>query len=993
MRRFDASPSTSPARKRQRLLLSSPTYDAQFCDLSQEDLAACDELEARLSQSSSAVHDQSSQNPLLQYSKLHDDPENPFADNNDSSKPENSSVVKFAGFGSAAALRPSKDIPNYATGFSSVSKGFALAASLHTHSDTTEHIETAPHPSATGFAGFGSAALMLQDKDELKRDFQRSPSPEAPPEPDYDAWFAPASDVAQVAFQTAASVISTDPQSAPIGFMKASNKGFIAPSTAALVDAKKKLERWSEDMGETPDSGPVTTKSHLGSENLFKSASEFNIPHSRGASPERPALRTLDNAIYNTPATPSPASFSRPSSSVAFSSSAIGSVNGKALTKPRPFKSPLLPASARNASVAKSGFAHASSPLNPGARPPPSFASASSQHPLVAPSFTPQTPLRPGPSSASFVTPMRLGMPSSVGSRLSKNRPAFQTPFKAGMKPGEPGRVLLEAREKAKAAESSLAMSVPGKQGNDRPAGNMNRAGKQFFDLTKPASRQTLLSSGLMPQQYTSERLENFGIVVSELKQMTPMLALYYSFHTPSTTDPSNAPPSPPKQLGSPAVLDELLSRGCHLATKPWIDNHWALILWKLAGMVCLDPSSETDPRTKRWCWDEVMRQMLYRYERELNGGARPPLRRIATQDSPAASPMVLCVSNISWGEPGMTEDGLPLPPHPELEVTDGWYRLRAQVDIPLARAVRRGVIRVGRKIGVVGAKLHSERKEASEVLEAYNSTNLVLSGNSSHLVPWHTKLGFHSEPWIATMHSLTGDGGVVAALDFVILKTYPIAFLEFREDENGEKQREGPRNEREETETQEKWTRRREVHENTLREELSKKEMRFQGYAERMEQRAGPQFVPTEDGEPTDELEELYDELEDPAAAGAVLSRVRGNTAGWFARFILDRLEKERERASEEIDQELKRVCPPREVRNFRVLVVQDACTSRRGATRSAQLTVWDVLGLGESLDVGKRFVTTNLMPTSQSAWMGCCESGSEIYLSTRRDTRWKRL
>lgn len=56
-------------------------------------------------------------------------------------------------------------------------------------------------------------------------------------------------------------------------------------------------------------------------------------------------------------------------------------------------------------------------------------------------------------------------------------------------------------------------------------------------------------------------------------------------------------------------------------------------------------------------------------------------------------------------------------------------------------------------------------------MLEAYNSTKLVLSGNSSHLVPWHAKLGFQTSPWVATMNSLTADGGMVAAMDLVILK------------------------------------------------------------------------------------------------------------------------------------------------------------------------------------------------------------------------------
>jgi len=67
---------------------------------------------------------------------------------------------------------------------------------------------------------------------------------------------------------------------------------------------------------------------------------------------------------------------------------------------------------------------------------------------------------------------------------------------------------------------------------------------------------------------------------------------------------------------------------------------------------------------------------------------------------------MVLCVSDILWSGGGVTDDGLKIEPYPELELTDGWYRLRAQVDLPIARAVRRDVIRVGRKLGFAGAKV-----------------------------------------------------------------------------------------------------------------------------------------------------------------------------------------------------------------------------------------------------------------------------------------------
>jgi breast cancer 2 susceptibility protein len=96
------------------------------------------------------------------------------------------------------------------------------------------------------------------------------------------------------------------------------------------------------------------------------------------------------------------------------------------------------------------------------------------------------------------------------------------------------------------------------------------------------------------------------------LKQITLQTAQYYSFHTASSM-PTPTYSAPSTTLGPAEALKELLDRGCTLATKPWVDNHWSLILWKLAGMVNLDPSKEANMDEKRWCWAEVVRQLLYR--------------------------------------------------------------------------------------------------------------------------------------------------------------------------------------------------------------------------------------------------------------------------------------------------------------------------------------------------------------------------------------------
>ncbi len=92
------------------------------------------------------------------------------------------------------------------------------------------------------------------------------------------------------------------------------------------------------------------------------------------------------------------------------------------------------------------------------------------------------------------------------------------------------------------------------------------------------------------------------------LNQITPETAVYYVFHNTSTRN------SKPKDLGPPEALKELHDRGCTLATKPWVDNHWCLILWKLAGTVVLDPEKEVTPEMRRWSWTEVIHQLLYRY-------------------------------------------------------------------------------------------------------------------------------------------------------------------------------------------------------------------------------------------------------------------------------------------------------------------------------------------------------------------------------------------
>ncbi|KAI5114831.1 hypothetical protein M0805_009730, partial [Coniferiporia weirii] len=324
--------------------------------------------------------------------------------------------------------------------------------------------------------------------------------------------------------------------------------------------------------------------------------------------------------------------------------------------------------------------------------------------------------------------------------------------------------------------------------------------------------------------------------------------------------------------------------------SREWVDNHWALVLWKLAGLACLEPERERTP-DRRWCWRSVLTQLETRYDRELERGSRPPLRLIAAQDAPAGSPLVLVVTRVMWTQPERVADNgrVVEDAAAELEVSDGWYRLRASVDAPIARAVCRGTIKPGRKIAVAGAKLDNDKKEPSEILQAYDACTLLLSGNGTHLAPWHAKLGFQAEPFVATLGSLTPDGGSVPLVDFIIEKTYPVAFLEFISSPDGKKTPQGPRSEAEEAEIEDQWRRRRDTEESKLRDELSARWGRWEGFTDRLENAAGGRFRPSEDDMPPDHIDDLFDEL-DALPAGEVGAFVRNlspDECGWLARFL----------------------------------------------------------------------------------------------------------
>lgn len=60
----------------------------------------------------------------------------------------------------------------------------------------------------------------------------------------------------------------------------------------------------------------------------------------------------------------------------------------------------------------------------------------------------------------------------------------------------------------------------------------------------------------------------------------------------------------------------------------------------------------------------------------------------------------------------------------------------------------------------------------------------------------------------------------------------------------------------------------------------------------------------------PPDHVEDLYEDLENTSELGPILARLTPEESGWLARYVRAKIEKDREQAGEEIEQELKVIC-----------------------------------------------------------------------------------
>ncbi|XP_024011976.1 protein BREAST CANCER SUSCEPTIBILITY 2 homolog B [Eutrema salsugineum] len=234
--------------------------------------------------------------------------------------------------------------------------------------------------------------------------------------------------------------------------------------------------------------------------------------------------------------------------------------------------------------------------------------------------------------------------------------------------------------------------------------------------------------------------------------------------------------------VGAETFLQMLAECGASLqqVSRKWVTNHYRWIVWKLA---CYETYYPAKCRGNFLTITNVLEELKYRYEREVNHGHCSAIKRILSGDAPASSMMVLAVSAINPKTDNDSQEthGSDSGSNMKVELTDGWYSMKAALDVMLTKQLNAGKLFVGQKLRILGAGLSGWANPTSP-LEAVvsNTICLLLNINGTYRAHWADRLGFCKEVGVPlAFNCIKCNGGPVPKTLAGITRIYPILYKE----------------------------------------------------------------------------------------------------------------------------------------------------------------------------------------------------------------------
>ncbi|KAL4189586.1 hypothetical protein AMTRI_Chr08g207900 [Amborella trichopoda] len=407
-------------------------------------------------------------------------------------------------------------------------------------------------------------------------------------------------------------------------------------------------------------------------------------------------------------------------------------------------------------------------------------------------------------------------------------------------------------------------------------------------------------------------------------------------------------------------------------ATKKWVSNHYKWIVWKLA---CLEKGYPGNANGKYLTVANVLEELKYRYEREVNQGHRSALKKILEGSASVTSPMILCVSairsniaddsNVADGpdrveDPSVaskshkfsyshnTNDGRAL----KVELTDGWYSLNAVLDVPLSKQLRAGKLFVGQKLRIWGASLCNWVGPLSP-LEISETVSLLIHMNGTYRAHWASRLGFcRGNRFPLAFHCIKDAGGPVPMTLVGVTRVYPILYKE-RLNQGGSI----VRSERMETKSLQLYNQRRTIIAESVVSEAHKDNF-------------GILNVHASDLDEGEEIFKMFEKSAEPESLMATMnSEQLGALAAYQAKQEAIRqseIQKKVEKALEEADLNSRKVTPFMKVK---VVGLINNASQKRTHPREGLITVWQPTEKQEvEIEEGQMYCVSGLTPLRNS-------------------------
>ncbi|XP_034695014.1 protein BREAST CANCER SUSCEPTIBILITY 2 homolog B-like isoform X1 [Vitis riparia] len=236
--------------------------------------------------------------------------------------------------------------------------------------------------------------------------------------------------------------------------------------------------------------------------------------------------------------------------------------------------------------------------------------------------------------------------------------------------------------------------------------------------------------------------------------------------------------------IGVDDLYQRLAQSGASMqyASKEWIANHYKWIIWKLA---CYERFYPAKHMGRFLTMSNVLEELKYRYEREVNHGHRSAIKRILEGDASPSTMVVLCVSAIhstcdmKIGTHSVSINGSENSNAAKVELTDGWYSIDAFLDALLSKQLFAGKLFIGQKLRIWGAGLCGWVGPVSP-LETSKTAGLLVHINGTYRAHWADRLGFCKGvgPPLA-FRCIKSNGGPVPQTLVRVTRIYPILYKE----------------------------------------------------------------------------------------------------------------------------------------------------------------------------------------------------------------------